>query len=142
MSSQSSSFSLPGRTIRSGVTIGGLFFPLATTVAPPRRPQHGGTCLHSYRGKIPAISSFVNSHRFVPTHAPIDTRSQQLIPLIYNFCKLDYKIRPTWDSNPRTKSGTRYKVCSIRGYLVDNRGDRLISWPHHLAVFATCISFS
>ena len=68
--------------------------------SPPPR-SHCGTYLHFYREKVPAISSLVDSHLIVPTHAA--RRSQQLVPSVFiSFLQINSKFRPTWDSNLRT----------------------------------------
>ena len=101
-------FSLPPITQIRG-RIASSFPPLPTTVR----------SLHFYREKNPALSSLVDSHRIVLTHA---RRSQQLIlffTLVNNF-----KISPRRDSNSRINTSS-----SIRGLplLIVHRGDRFLT---------------
>ena len=77
--------------------------PLPTTVR----------ALHSYREKISALSSSVDSRRIVPAYT---TRSQQLMLF---FCK-------KWqDSTSRTNTIDINTDSSIRGLPLGHRGDRL-----------------
>ena len=72
--------------------------------------------LHFYRDNTSALSSRVDSHRIVLTHA---RRSQQLILILYVYIANKFKISPRRDSNSRTNPS------SIRGPPLVHRGDRL-----------------
>ena len=83
------SFSFPRRN-SDWDTRSGLFSPLPTTAR-----------AFAYREKIPASSSLADSRRIVAAHA---ANALSGYSFLFIFLAINSKVRPTWDSNPKTDS--------------------------------------